>query len=157
MNGIGVVIYGPEASGTKWLTQLIRSNAEDQEIPVLRYSLPFDTRYIPLAEILGQLDRNDTRVLITSRRIDCHIASQIKNGHAKDAKDALLQIQRAYSFIFSQVTPLQVLYLLVNYESLADEKYRQWVIEWALDCKASDLGVFKDGNVQYLEEEESSA
>lgn len=149
---IGIVVYGPEASGTRYVTRLLEAASMDPANVVRHCSLPYGTRFVPLDELMGDIDRNDTRVVLTSRRADLLALSQVANGHAADWRAALLQARRAYGWAIGEALRLQVPFLLTSYEAFDDLAYRTWVCDWALDeadhAAAEGFG-FVDGNEKY--------
>lgn len=150
---IGVVVMGPEASGSRFVTELLRAANWNEENVILHRSVPFGRRFVPLDEIMAELDRNDTRAVICSRRADVLSLSQVKNVHASDWREALIQMQRAYAWAIGECSRLMVPFLLVSYESFADARYRAWVSDWALDSSDHDAAErveFADGNAKYL-------
>lgn len=154
MNGIGVVVVGPESSGSRYVTAVLMAGNQ-HGAAIAHRSAPYDRRFVPLDEIMGDLDRNDIRVVICSRRGDVLTLSQVRNGHAADTDDALVQIQRSYVWMLGECTRLMLPFLMTSYESFADPVYRLWVATWALDDPDSDAVVgigFSDGNTRYLEQ-----
>lgn len=151
---IGVVVLGPEASGTKYTATLLEAANWMESTRITRCSLPHDTRYVPLNEIMAEIDRNDTRVVLTSRRADALGLSQVKNGHAETWREGLVCAMRAYTWAIGECARLTVPFLLTSYEAFADPMYRVWVCDWALGTSDHDAAVafgFIDGNVKYLE------
>jgi hypothetical protein len=150
---IGVVVLGPESSGTRYTESLLQAanwNAEDR---LIRRSLPYDTAFVPLAAIMAELDCNDTRVVLTSRRADVLALSQVAHGHAPNWEDALVQVRRAYTWAIGECTRLAVPFLLTSYEAFADPRYRMWVCDWAWDTSDHDAALahgYQDGNEKYL-------
>lgn len=150
---IGVVVFGPEASGTRYVTDLLTAANWNEENVILHRSVPYGRRFTPLDEVMAELDRNDTRVVICTRRADVLIASQVKNNHASDWTDSLIQQRRAYAWAVGECSRLMVPFLMTSYEAFADARYRTWVCDWALDTSdhaAADRFGFVDGNAKYL-------
>lgn len=150
---IGVAVMGPEASGTKYVTELLKAANWNEENRILHRSVPYGRRFTPLDEVMAELDRNDTRIVLCSRRADVLALSQVKNNHADDWQEALVQMQRAYAWVTGECSRLMVPFLLTSYESFADPTYRGWVADWALDTsnhEAAERFDFADGNAKYL-------
>jgi hypothetical protein len=144
---------GPEASGTRYVTALIQASDWTEGNVIVRRSVPFDRRFVPLDETMEEVDRNDTRVIVCARRADVLTLSAVQNGHSRDWREALIQQQRAYVWTMGECARLMVPFLLTSYESFTDPNYRTWVCDWALD--SSDHGAaiafgFTDGNEKYL-------
>lgn len=149
---IGVAIMGPEASGTKYTAALLEAANWNQDNRIIRRSLPYDTRYVGLDEIMAELDCNDTRVVLTSRRADILGRSQVANGHAADWAEALHNASRAWTWAIGECSRLLVPFLLTSYEAFADPAYRVWVCDWAFDTSdhaGAEAFGFIDGNVKY--------
>lgn len=150
---IGTIVLGPEASGTRYVAGLLERTMWDAEDRILRRSLPYDTGFPHLADLIAELDRNDVRVVLTSRRADCLGLAQVRNGHAASWRQALVMAQRCYAWAVSNCTQLMVPFLLTSYEAFADPGYRCWVADWAWDSANHDAALawgWEDGNAKYL-------
>ena len=148
-----MVILGPEASGTRYVAGLLRAANWSEENRIIRRSLPYGTGYPLLSELMAELDCNDTRVVLTSRRADVLGLSQVKNGHAADWQEGLRQAQRAYTWAMTECARMTVPFLLTSYEAFADPVYRGWVSDWALDGSDHEAAIaygFVDGNAKYV-------
>lgn len=150
---IGVVVLGPEASGTRYVTSLLEASSWDASNRLQRRSLPYDTGLPHLADLIAEMDRNDVRVVLTSRRADCLGLAQVYNGHAASWREALKMAERCYTWAIVNCSQLAVPFLLTAYEAFADPSYRCWVSDWAWDSSNHDAAVshgFVDGNAKYL-------
>jgi len=150
---IGVIILGPEATGTRYTTRLLTAANWNEENRILRRSLPHNRTFPSLNHLMSEIDCNDTRVVLTSRRADVLGLSQVQNGHANTWQEALRMAQRAYAFAIGECARLLVPFLLTSYEAFADPSYRCWVADWAFetsDHEAATAFGFEDGNRKYL-------
>ncbi len=148
MKGIGVIVYGPEASGTRYVTQMLDATGGC----VRHCSLPMGAEYPALHSLMAMLDHNDTRVVITSRRTDALIKSQIRAGHVQNELEAITNIHRAYTWAIGECSRMSVPYLLTSYSNFEDPEYRVFVARWALDTIDEDAVrafEFVDGDTKY--------
>jgi len=154
---IGVIVLGPEASGTRYTAALLEAANWDESNRLVRRSLPYAKGYPRLPAIMAELDRNDTRVILTSRRADCLGLSQVSNGHAATWQEGLVMAQRAYAWAITNCAQLMLPFLLTSYEAFADPGYRCWVADWAWDSSDHEAAVgygWLDGNAKYLSDAE---
>lgn len=160
MRGRGVVVYGPEASGTRYVTKLLERAAQGN-VAVKHCSLPYGPTYIPLHELMAQVDRNDVRVLITHRRVDVLVQSQVANGHVSDEESSLTVQQRAYTYAVQECARMHVPFMFVDYSTLSDAAYATYVLRWSLPSEVTDEAVaqavaalpYVDGDSKYMTED----
>lgn len=150
---IGAIVLGPEASGTRYVGGLLTAANWNADNRLLRRSLPYAKGYPRMPAMLAELDRNDVRVVLTSRRADCLGLAQVRNGHAATWREAIVMAQRAYTWAVTSCVELAVPFLVTSYEAFADPTYRCWVADWCWDTSNHEAAVaygWEDGNVKYL-------
>lgn len=163
----GVVVLGPEDSGTGYVRDLIVAAGArlidpwvqrdfDDQPPVIKASLPNGAEWPTLDKLLGLIDVDDPFVVLTSRRWDVLGTAQVKTGHTDSTSETIANAQRAYVFALSEIARFHVPFVLTSYESFADRTYREYVASMALpnitlrEYDAAGGYEFLDANAKHL-------
>lgn len=164
----GVIVMGPEDSGTGYVRDLLVASGAELLDPfdyrdepartkpsLVKVSLPNGREWPGLERLLARIDCNDPFVVITSRRWDVLEIAQVKAGHVGLKQDAIANARRAYTFALNEVARFSVPFILTSYEAFADPAYRSYVAWQALGLGSFDASAaynygFKDGNAKHL-------
>lgn len=129
----GVLVLGPESTGTRLLTRILISagasgedghqqafdaGAVSGELIVWRRSVPHLRQWLDLESMLETLEQYDVCAIVTVRDWWCTEKSQVRNSHVESEAKAAANMARAYREIFSQLANFSIPFSVVVYESL---------------------------------------
>tara|TARA_B100000989_G_C19472688_1_gene441440 strand:+ start:666 stop:1202 length:537 start_codon:yes stop_codon:yes gene_type:complete len=167
----GIIVIGPESSGTRNLTRLLISagfagdsgheqrffnpeifKKEKPEKFVIRTSVPHDNQlidFVRLKEVYENLNYK-IYVLITSRDWNCMLQSQVNAGHTDTLDNAEERTRLALSFIYEKCFHSKISYNIVSYESLVNyPKETLGFLEKLIDIKFPEDHNIVNGNLKY--------
>lgn len=167
---LAYLVIGPEASGTKFLTQCLLAatagfgddthdqrlgNTDELQLPeaflpetiVLRRSMPHGKAWPRLNYLLAQLESvgYTVKVILILRDSWVTVRSQLRAKHVTTEEEAVRNIRVALEYTFMK---LAVYPTIVTYESLLKEKSRIAFFK-SLGLEPPNIEVL-DGNVKYF-------
>lgn len=168
---LAYLVIGPEASGTKFLTQCLLAatagfgddthdqrlgNTDELQLPeaflpdtiVLRRSMPHGKAWPRLNYLIAQLESAGytVKVLLILRDAWLTVRSQIRSQHVFSEEEAIRNIRVALEYAFMK---LSIYPTVVTYESLLKEKSRVAFFK-SIGLEPPEVEVI-DGNSKYLD------
>lgn len=163
------LVYGPESSGTRFVTSLLmaagchgtddHTQRYDHETPqnetpiVWRRSVPHSGHWPNVGEMALQLRNVGYSVTGIACVRDWHsnVASQIRMGHAPDVGTAVQNIQRAYQHIFGGLFIAGVPFVIASYDHLTTRPEAAATFCAGLGLELAQPFEIYDGNAKYYE------
>jgi hypothetical protein len=170
----GYIVIGSESSGTRLFTKIcihagcLGSDQHDQvwdynPFPapnkpiVFRRSVPHNKVWPDVKDIIKRMQDSgyEVMILITTRDWHATMKSQVSAHHVSSEELALKQIRRAYKHIFSEISSLNIPYVLGSYESITSnpKAVSQLLKELELpqieEKKLGEIGLY-NGNTKWF-------